>query len=330
MDILKRKDSSNIAKYTFLYFISLLSLVFSVMAVGNIVFQLINKHVIDIINVYGSMYSPDALKFALSSLIISAPVYYASVISIHKSLFSGKLDKDAAVRRWLTYFIIFVCGVVVIGWLIAIVYSILDGDLTWKFSLKTLTVIVIAATVGSYYFRDIKKEKVEKVKDNVAKIYLYATLVALLVVFVSGILFVESPRQTRLRKLDNLTIEKFERIGNSLNEYYNNNNRLPVKLEDLAVGVIYLGDLDIRSVDAGKIFEYRAFEGEEYKICAKFNLSNREELGSNRDFISDVWPHGAEYTCFIKNINKYGREINRFIDEQAVTTPIIVEEAIVK
>ncbi len=317
--------SSNTAKYTFLYLISLLSLIFTVIAVGNVIFQLINKHIVDVVHAYRSTYSADALKFAISSLLIAAPVYYYSAANINKSLFSGKLEKDAAVRRWLTYLIIFVCGVVVVGWLIAIVYSILDGDLTLKFSLKTLTVLIIAAIVGSYYYRDIKKEKIQDIKDPIIRKYFYSTLCIVVIVFLSGILFVESPHETRLRKIDQLTISKLDNIDRAINDYFEDNEQLPDYLEELHKEVVYLHSDGIEGVINGEVFEYRVLEEQKYRICADFNLAT-EEINKDmpKEYYEERWKHKAGKECFIKKINK-NIKIDILRKEMPVRDPIMIK-----
>lgn len=294
---------NNIAKYTFLYLMSLLALVFSVIGVGNIIFQLINKHIVDVIHAYRAMYSPEALKFALSSLLVAAPVYYFSAVNIYRSIVSGKLEKDSGIRKWLTYLIIFVCGVVSVGWLIAIVYSVLDGDLTLKFSLKTLTVVGLAGLVGFYYYRDIKEEKFKKGGGMVVRNYFYGTISLVFVVIVSGVFFVESPSETRLRRIDNLTLEKFNKIDGAIGEYYRNNDQLPVNLEELAGEVIYLRGEDVRDVLSDEVFRYETLGGEKYRICAKFNLSNNSKDDPRGNYIAEVWPHESGDVCFTKQVN---------------------------
>ena len=322
--------SNNIAKYTFLYLVSLLTLVFSVIAVGNIIFQLINKHIVDIINISRALYSPGVLKFALSSLLVAAPVYYYSTSIVYRSLIEGKLDRDSAVRRWLTYLIIFVCGVVMVGWLIAIVYSVLDGDLTLKFSLKTLTVLVLASVVGSYYFRDIKKDRFSKDGDSVVRMYYFGTLALVLVSFMAGVFFVESPRETRLRKIDDLTISKFENISNALSTYYRNNSRLPMKLDELIGGMIYLRIDDIRDVVSDEVYEYVPIEVEtgRYKICANFNLSNIEKDSPKRGYLGDVWPHSAGRECFSRQVVKVPE--GGILERGGEVVPVIRESVIIE
>ena len=69
-------NNHNSPKYAFLYMLSLVSLMFTGFSVGMIVFQIINKHVPDAINQFGTSFDTGALRFALSALIVAAPVFF--------------------------------------------------------------------------------------------------------------------------------------------------------------------------------------------------------------------------------------------------------------
>jgi len=60
-------------------------------------------------------------------------------------------EKESGIRKWLTYFILLVSAVVMIGWLIGTISSFLNGELSLKFILKSLTSILISALIFSFY-----------------------------------------------------------------------------------------------------------------------------------------------------------------------------------
>ena len=69
-------SNNNGAKFAFFYLLSLVALIFMALSTGMIVFQIINKNLVDIINQYQGRFSDDALKFAISALIIPLPVIF--------------------------------------------------------------------------------------------------------------------------------------------------------------------------------------------------------------------------------------------------------------
>ena len=153
-------DKNN-AKFAFFYMLSLVALVFVAISVGMIIFQIINKEIVDIINQYSGRYSDSQMKFAISALVVAAPIFYIASRQIFKSLFSGALDEEAGVRRWLTYLILLVAIIVMIGWLIAILNGFLDGELTTKFFFKAIAALLIAGSVFSFYLYDVKRENIK-------------------------------------------------------------------------------------------------------------------------------------------------------------------------
>lgn len=295
---MSKPQPPNSAKFAFFYFIALISLIFVVTGAGNIIFELINKYVKDILTDFG--YSEGALKFAISSLIIATPVFYLASSQINKNLANGKLDKDAGIRRWLTYLILLVSSVVTIGWLIGFIFSFLNGELSLKFALKTLTVLTISGILSKYYFWDIKREKIKE-KDKTIKSFFIGSLSAIIIIFILGVLFVESPFETRKRKFDNLITNKFQKIDRSINEYYNFEKKLPKTLDDLIEETEYLDQEDVIDEARGEQFDYKIIEERKYEICANFNLASKE----GKNYYLDEWKHEAGYQCLKKRIVEY-------------------------
>jgi hypothetical protein len=265
---------SNAAKFVFFYLLELVSLGFMTVSFGIILFQMINKNIADAITGYSGSYSEGALKFAISALLVSTPIYYVIGSFIQKSLFKGEFRKDSGIRRWLTYLILFVSFLIFVGWLIAFVYNFLNGEVTMKFILKTSSVLVIAATVFSFYLYDIRREAVENIKDRTLKIFFIATLSAVVIVFVASFFVAESPAAARNRLLDNQTINNFYAIDNCANQYYGENQKLPAGFAVMEADCPTLTPNLLKDSQTGKSFDYRITGTTTYEICANFRTSN--------------------------------------------------------
>jgi high-affinity Fe2+/Pb2+ permease len=61
------------------------------------------------------------------------------------------------VRRWLTYIALLIAAGTVIGDLIAFLTYFLQGDLTARFVLKVLTVLIVAGSVFWYYLSSLRR-----------------------------------------------------------------------------------------------------------------------------------------------------------------------------
>ncbi|MEK7067674.1 MAG: DUF5671 domain-containing protein [Patescibacteria group bacterium] len=294
-------EKNNSAKFAFFYLLSLVSLGFLAVSVGIIIFQIINKNIVDIVEDWQMRYNLDALRFAMSAIIVAAPVYYLSAWRINKNLFAGALPKDAGVRRWLTYFILFAAAVVVIGYLIALINIFLNGELTLKFSLKTLTVLIISGIVFSYYLYDIRREQVEGKKSKVTASYFYSTLVIILAVFIASFFFVESPAQARRLRQDGEVLNRLMSLAGGIDAYYREKKIMPKDLAVLLEDNIYVIERNAQNPVTKKQFEYKIVGGNKYQLCTDFQTSNKKSDTEQYDYYLDPqWQHDAGYQCITK------------------------------
>lgn len=286
-------SKNNSPKFAFWYLLSLVSLIFIAFSVGAIIFQIINKYIPDVVAYnYQMSVSMELLKFAISALIVATPLYFWMQYLIFRSLKSGELDKEVGVRKWLTYFILLVAAVVVIGYLIAVINSLLDGELTTKFILKTLTVILIAATIFSFYFYDIKREDVAKGKDKIINMYLFGSLAVILVSLIFSFTMIESPAQARNNKIDQQIINNFYSINTAVDSYYRANKKLPENLEMLL-------NIDDNALFENNIVNPSTKDKIEYKVVAsdKFDLCTEFLTDSAQEKYRSEWKHKIGYDC---------------------------------
>lgn len=292
---------NNAAKFAFFYVLSLVALTFTAVSIGMIIFQIINKKIVDALEIYGSGYSPEALKFAISALVISAPIYFITVWLINKNLLSGALLRESDIRKWLTYFILLVSAVVMIGWFIGVINTFLNGELTLKFALKALTSIAIAATIFSYYFYDIKREEVLGAGNKVVSAYFYAALALAAVVLISSFFIVESPKEARARRHDEMVLNNFSSIDGALNNFYLKEGKLPDTLSELMESEKFVTADIIKDPLSSKEFEYQKLSDKTFSLCADFMTSNREkDDASIYDYYRQEWPHDAGNQCLEK------------------------------
>lgn len=315
----KTMDSNqNAAKFAFFYLLSLVALTFTSVSVGMIIFQIINKTVADPLAL--SMYQPGqfssgALRFAISALIIAAPIFYLTIWQIFKNLKDGSLGKDSGVRKWLTYFILLVSIIVMIGWLIATLNNFLNGELTVKFILKALTSILISAVIFSFYFYDIRRKEVEKKKDSILQIYFYGSLVLVVAALTASFFYIESPATVRARNHDRQVAVNLDQVDSAINSYFNKSKSVPEKLGDLFGDVsreIYLTEDSIKDPQTGKEFEYKKKTKDSYEICADFSLSNKAKDSSEQidPYIDQRWQHDAGRQCFTKKAEEIKNPIS--------------------
>ncbi len=286
----------NNAKYAFYYLLSLVALVFVAVNSGIIIFQIINKLVPDVLTNYSDTVNQDLLRFAIASLVFATPVYFWMTKLIRQGLIKAEIELNAGIRRWLTYFIIFVSSVVIMIWLIITLNSFLNGELSLKVILKTLTILVIAGSVFGYYFYDIKKKTVTA-KDKITRIFFIGSLVLIVGIFVSAICFMDKPSVVRAERHDTDVINDFSQIDTSVFQYYQINKKLPVDLNDLRnTNGVYLRDQNLKDSLTQAPYQYKVTGELSYQLCATFKLATNKN-NTNTMYLEPKWDHQAGEQC---------------------------------
>lgn len=299
--------SVNVAKFVFLYLVHLISLVFTAISFAMIIFQAINKFIKDPVTLYSANFQSDAIKFGVAALLVFSPIYYVVSKYLYQAIFNGEVKRDSAIRRWLTYLILFVSFLIFAGYLVALVISFLNGELTLKFALKIFSVLIIAATVFNFYFYDIKRKETAGVKDKVFKTYFIATLAAIVIVFVGSFFVIDNPMQTRAKNLDNDITNKFYTIDNCVDQYYREKKAMPKTMEDIKDNCLYMLDDVTKDKVTGRAFAYQPKDGLKYELCAEFRTSNKADaVPNNQPYYSapdnKTMLHDAGWQCLERKV----------------------------
>lgn len=312
--LMAREEQNNMenkhnAKYAFYYLLSLVALIFTALSVGMVAFNIIDKTVADTILSYRSV-GDGSLKFAISALLIAAPIFYILSLLISKGIKKGELDKESPLRRWLTYFILLVSSLIILGAFIGVINNFLSGELTTRFVLKALSVLIISGTTFSYYFYEAKRTTAGE-KDAVVKVFGWASLAVVLAAFIAAWFFVESPVVARQRRLDDTLVNNMRQIESAVNEYYSRNDQLPASLDELKSSSVYLTEEATIDPETGQEIEYKRFNEEDYELCATFRLSSRD-TSSPSYYPGDTKQHEAGYQCLpgeLFNVDVKGRTL---------------------
>lgn len=296
--------NKNDAKYAFYYLLSLAALIFTAFATGMVSFSIINKTIPDVINSYNSNGYDGQLKFAISALLIAAPIFYYISHLISRGLCQGELSKESGIRRWLTYFILLISSLIILGVFVDVINNFLSGELTSRFALKALTVFVLSALPFAYYFYDIRREAPEQ-PDKIVKIFFFVTLALVLIAFIAAWFFVESPSVARARRLDQVVINNISNLESAINTYYENNKKLPENLELLKVEKgLYLDSSFFMDPETKSLIIYQKSGDKEFSLCSTFRTDSLVERDMNSYPTNDIYSkkHKAGYNCLPGNL----------------------------
>ncbi|MFA6458663.1 MAG: DUF5671 domain-containing protein [Patescibacteria group bacterium] len=288
--------NSDHAKHAFFYLIAFFALGFVATAIGQVIFQLINHTLVETTSSYSGDYLQSILRFAISALIISAPIYYLATRKINSDLAKGQLDPESGIRKWLTYIAIFIAVAVAVGDLITTLNSFLSGEITLKFSLKAATIFAIVGGFGAYYFFDLKRKNFAR--DLTIRTFGIAFLVVTAACLVIAFSLLDSPARARALREDDARIQDLQQISWAVTDLYNLNSTLPQNLDVLAADGKLDEDVLLDPV-SGQQYEFTMIDSSNYTLCANFELATPDD----DDYSDPAWQHVAGQACFAVSLS---------------------------
>ncbi len=290
------------AKDFFLYLAILISLYVSVFSLVKLLFETIDYAFPDQLS-YVDPYS-SAIRWAVASLIIMFPLFGIFSRLVGKEIATRPGKKEISFRKWFIFITLFLTGLAMAIDLIALIYTFLDGEITTRFILKVLVLIVAAGLVFLYYFRDMR--------GRIMRGSRWFTLAALIVVasVVAGFTVMGSPSVAREKRFDERRVQDLQSIQWQIVNFWQQKGKLPAKLEDLNDPISsFMVPTDPRT---GTAYEYRITDQTKlgFELCADF-----ETEGVNNSLtpyatkpmapgeVPDTWTHSAEKTCFERTID---------------------------
>jgi hypothetical protein len=306
------------AKYAFYYLLSLVALIFVSISVGMIAFGIINQTIADTLalNSYGDYNGQ--FRFAISALLIATPIFFIINGFISRGLQNKELDQESGIRRWLTYFILLVSSVTVLGIFISVINNFLNGELTLSFILKDLAMLIISGSVFSFYLYDIRRADATK-KDKIVKIFFFVSLVLIVAAFVAAWFFMESPKEARNRRLDQIVINRIYNLESATNTYYDTKHVLPNTLAEITSSPGYYNSMEQVIIDPTtskeKVIDYKKIDATNFEFCATFLATSYPSNTATRPTINygaGSKDHEAGYQCFKSTVwsNEKGAAIN--------------------
>ncbi len=149
---------SGSAKDAFLYLLSFSMLGTWTIALGSILFELIDRWIKDPLSAPSNTYDLSyQMANSMACVIVGLPVYLLTMHYILGDVKAHPEKLDSPVRKWLTYLALLIAAGVVVGDVITFLAYFLRGDLSARFIWKTTMVLVIAGGVFWYYFGALQR-----------------------------------------------------------------------------------------------------------------------------------------------------------------------------
>lgn len=292
------------AKDVFSYLLMIIMLYMGVVSFVAMIWQYINVRFQDLLNnSYGAY---DIIRNSISCLVIVWPVLILVSWMIGKELRKEKEKQNLWVRKWLMYLTLFIASMTIIIDLITLLNTFLNGEITTRFVLKVVVILIAAASVFGYYLWDLKRDASQK--TNISKIVAICTSVIFITSIVAGFFLVGSPAHQRAIRLDNQRVSDLQNIQMNILNYWTQKGSIPQnlkQLQDPMSGFIVPVDPSTKTEYTYRVTDVHAFE-----LCASFSEATQDENASasrytfpNNSGLSDVWTHGSGNVCFKRTID---------------------------
>jgi hypothetical protein len=283
-------------KDVFLHLLTMLALYFTAGSIITLLFQYVNVLIPD--PLFSESYDGQRaylgpLRFALSSLVITFPSFIGLSWLLHKGYKADSSRRATRLRKWLIYFTVFVTAIIIAADLIGVVYNYLEGELTSRFALKAVSVLVVAGIIFAYYLWDVRQEQVsEKVRY-----FAWPVIIVITAGIIGGFVLAGSPQQERLYRIDEQRLNDLYSLNSQVYSYYSSHNQLP-QLQHVTVPTDPVTE---------EPYEYRVLNDTTFELCTTFNFSDHSNTSktypaSEYGMMEVSWYHGAGYTCFTRSI----------------------------
>ena len=238
-----------------------------------------------------------AITWQMATVAVAFPIFCLVTRTILREAQSHPERLQSPVRKWLTYIALLLTAGGLIGDLICIFDFFLTGELSSRFILKALTVLLICGAIFLYYLGSLRWNRDTNVGQAAKRSFGFGVAAAAVVVvtFCVGLSVAGTPSQQRHIEADLRRVLDLQQIANAI---YTTHRRaqaagltasVPAHLSDLAPKELRAAQIVDPETRMG--YEYRILANDRYELCATFAEANDPDQTRS-------WHHGAGRTCF--------------------------------
>lgn len=295
----------NLPRDVFLHLLAMVTLYWSAISFITLCHQSLNYLLPDVLD-YGYMGVTGSMRFAVSSLIIVFPIFILVSWFLNRIYAKESQVRESKIRKWLIYLTLFVASLVIIGDLIFVINTFLNGEITARFILKALSIVVVAGVIFGYYLDDVRRA----MPSGHAKYFAWGTCAAVLVAVIGSFFIIGSPMSAGAGRVDQQRVNDLQGIQWQIVNYYQRKQVLPNTLADLNDPISgYAAPIDPETKEP---YEYNIKDAAKlsFELCADFKTEAK--AGNSKtmpvpagyyDAYSQNFDHTAGHVCFARTID---------------------------
>ncbi len=293
---------------------AMIALYASVFSLVSLLFEYINFIYPDALNAYVDPYS-SGMRYDIASLMVLFPLLLVLMRVIRRDITRDASKKDTWVRRWALMLTLFVAGATIAIDLITLINYFLGGDVTTRFILKIVVVLLVAGGGFLHFLADIAGYWITFPKR--AHAVGWGAGIVVLASIASGFLIMGSPAVVRLNRFDDQKVNDLTNIQWQIVNYYQQKGTLPAALADLNDPIS--GSIIPIDAQTQAAYIYKSVAPLSFQLCATFNTASRPQngratayakpvsssvpVGGPSDLENQTWQHASGETCFTRTID---------------------------
>lgn len=260
---------------------------------------------------YLQMATASEIHRSLASLAIAFPLYAFGMRWWITRFAAGHDCSETRLTKWLTYIVLLIAAIVIVCDLIAVVYSLLQGEMTVRFLLKVIVILGVAGIVfGFYLFERRAVQLGNAVSPDVFRGFGWGATAIVLLAAMAGYLSAGSPTTARSRAADAARANDLAALSACVDRYARAMGQLPDGLAQLERASSY-DNCPTYDRETRRRYEYRIVvasrtEGAarvgEFELCATFALATSGK-GLQVPGGAEKWSdHPAGRSCRVKTV----------------------------
>lgn len=251
-----------------------------------------------------------SVRLGIAMLVVFFPTYIFLTRASNNHRRQDASGAYLSFTKWLVYLSLLVAGAALLIDLVVVIMAFLEGELTSRFLLKVVAVLVIVGMAFVYYLKDAQGYWVTHKQQS--QWFAVTASVLVLILLGLGATQIDPPAQVREMKIDTAQIRDLESIQWQIEEYYFLNQALPTDLSALA---------DVPTAPEGRDdYTYNITE-DGFELCATFKAASNPadrsvaipQVARKDQFILNAysWDYKPGRTCFLRVINPdFGETVN--------------------
>jgi len=305
-----RKRVSSSPREAFLHLLAMAMLYAAAIAIGAILFEFVQR-LLPVPADAARFGRNDALRSAAAALLVAVPILAVVHRAIDREMRANPAARISPLYRVLAYLTLLVTALVMAGDLICVIVGFLAGELTLRFVLKGLVVLLLAGGIYLWYASDMRRE--ESLADapgpNLAappawREWLFRGGAALAcAALVAALVAAGSPFRQRLLRLDARRVDDLQAIQRSVETYHEREHALPASLDALATAPETFVANGVDPVTKAA-YRYERVDDTTYTLTATFDLATPADQDRPQWAKDGFFEHGAGGQTFRLSVPK--------------------------